>query len=895
MARAFRVRGVTEETEAVAGEGASPSGIVTFLFTDVESSTRLWAQDRDAMSASLETHDHILQAAFEPLGGYVFTTAGDSFAVAFSRASDAVAAALQAQEALAEAEWPGPTLKVRMGLHLGEAQERGGDYFGPVVNSTARLEAAGHGGQVLLTDPVRQAAEVTVKDLGVHQLRDVAEPLQVWQLGDGEFPPLRVIDPDVTNLPAAATSLVGRSGEVRRIREAVRSSRVVTLTAAGGTGKTRLSIAVGGKELAHRPDGVWFVDFTSVTDGSQVAPQVASVLGLTLTTGDRVDQVVEYLAGKDLLLILDNCEHVIDECAELAERFVARPGRSTLLATSRERLDIDGEQALQIPPLSVDDDDASAVELFAQRAHAVNSSFVLTDDNRPAVLELCARLDGMPLAIELAAARSTVMSPEELLVGIENRFQLLAGGRRRQRQRTLEATLDWSYDLLDDEEQSVFRSLGVFVATFDLQAVAAVAGLSLSAALDAIESLIGKSLVVREEYQGDSRFRLFETTTAYAAQLQVQAGESEMVRGRHLHHFLGLAQRFPAAVDADLAARSQLGADKSNLVAAFEWAASQNDWARASDLLLRTFTVFYDHATEGIALTERCLEYLDDHEVAMQLTHNLWWLHLMVSDYKGWLADGRWLRESPSLLYQLYGNCLLAITVGLSDSPQAQRIIEEAAAILETLPPGDDAIRAAAHWEAVSGMVHMYLREYGTALNHERSAIDLYAQLGYQSEMSAQSWMNEGVHALLAGDPHTALQSATHYSDARPGLGTGDELKALAYVALGELNEALNATRAYAHAAASGRVVQQPTDALLLLAVLADAEGDRDNARDLVLNMGRCRASQTINYALHVADQLGVSAEYQASQSAITSTDIKPRAVQDLQTLKSEMTRRGWL
>jgi class 3 adenylate cyclase len=206
-ARAFRLRGLTE---AVAVEGAVPSGVVTFLFTDVEGSTRLWAEDRDTMSASLEAHDHILRAAFGSRGGYVFTTAGDSFAVAFSRASDAVAAALQAQEALAETEWPGPVLKVRMGLHLGEAQERAGDYFGPVVNTTARLESAGHGGQVLLTDTVRQAAEVTVKDLGVHQLRDVAEPVQVWQLGDGEFPSLRVVDAGSTNLPVAATGLVGR-------------------------------------------------------------------------------------------------------------------------------------------------------------------------------------------------------------------------------------------------------------------------------------------------------------------------------------------------------------------------------------------------------------------------------------------------------------------------------------------------------------------------------------------------------------------------------------------------------------------------------------------------------------------------------------------------------------
>jgi class 3 adenylate cyclase len=330
-ARAFRLRGLTE---AVAVEGAVPSGVVTFLFTDVEGSTRLWAEDRDTMSASLEAHDHILRAAFGSRGGYVFTTAGDSFAVAFSRTSDAVAAALQAQEALAETEWPGPVLKVRMGLHLGEAQERAGDYFGPVVNTTARLESAGHGGQVLLTDTVRQAAEVTVKDLGVHQLRDVAEPVQVWQLGDGEFPSLRVVDAGSTNLPVAATGLVGRFEDLREVRGALSSTRVVTLTAGGGTGKTRLAIAVGDAELPHRADGVWFVDLTPVSDGARVAAAVAAGLGLSLRVGDPTEQVLDYVAGKDLLLIIDNCEHLNGSSRKPVRLGCWRPAESGSMSTA---------------------------------------------------------------------------------------------------------------------------------------------------------------------------------------------------------------------------------------------------------------------------------------------------------------------------------------------------------------------------------------------------------------------------------------------------------------------------------------------------------------------------------------------------------------------------------
>jgi len=874
-------------------EGVRPSGVVTFLFTDVVGSTRLWAEDQASMAESLIVHDGILSREFEGRGGLVFTTAGDSFAVAFSRASDAVAAAESAQAALSEAPWPGPALAVRMGLHIGEAQERDGDYFGPAVNLAARVEAAGHGGQVLLTDEVRSAANVSALELGTHLLRDVPDPVALWQLGEGEFPPLRVVDPDVTNLPAAATSLVGRVGEVERIRAALQSARLVSLVAGGGTGKTRLSIAVGERELPDRLDGVWFVDLTSVADGSRVAPHIAATMGLALTTGDAVDQVVAYMADKSLLLILDNCEHVVDECADFAESFLARPGSAALLATSRERLDIEGEQALQIPPLAVDDD-APAVELFTQRARAVNSDFELTGQNSEAVLQLCTRLDGMPLAIELAAARSTVMSPAELLSGIEDRFQLLGGGRRRQRQRTLEATLDWSYDLLDPDEQRVFRSLGVFGATFDLAAAAAVADLELPRAVDIVESLIAKSLVVREEHGGLSRFRLFETTTAYASQRMVHAGEASEVRDRHLDHFLGLASRYQASLHADLAARAELGSDHANLVTAFEWAAAHDDWTRASDLLLRAFTVFYDHATTGVTLTERCLEYVEETEVGMHLTSNLWWLHLMVSDYEGWLADGRRLRRSPSPMDQLQGQALLAVTVGLSDPPEAHRIMGNAAQLIDNIPAGEDGTRASAMWHNVSSMVHLYLRDYDTAVTHARQAVTQYADLGYQSETSAQASMMKAIGALLAGDPETTLQDATHYSDANPGLGTGDELKALAYIALGDLTKAREATRAHARSAATGRVAQQATDALLLLATLADAEGERDIARGLVLGMGRCRSSELLNYAIHTAEQLGVADDYRSAQAAITAADIKPRAAKDRQTLKAEIQRRNW-
>jgi predicted ATPase/class 3 adenylate cyclase len=891
---------VNEGADAVAGEGASPSGIVTFLFTDVEGSTRLWADDRDAMSASLEAHEHILRAAFEPRGGFVFTTAGDSFAVAFSRASDAVAAALRAQEALAETEWLGPSLKVRMGLHLGEAQERDGDYFGPVVNTTARLEAAGHGGQVLLTEPVRQAAEVSARDLGVHHLRDVADPVQIWQLGDGDFPPLRVVNPGLTNLPAAATALVGRSEDLRSIRKAFDTARAVTLTAGGGTGKTRLAVAVGEDELPHRVDGVWFVDLTPVSDGSLVVSAVASGLGLNLLAGDLSEQILDFVASKDLLLIVDNCEHLIDEAAEFAERFIARPGRATLLATSRERLDVDGEQVIVVPPLSADDEGSAAVELFTRRAAELDSTFTLNEEDRAVVARLCRRLDGMPLAIELAAARSSVLSPEELLAGIEDRFALLHGGRRRQRQRTLEATLDWSYNLLDTDEQGLLRVLGAFVGTFDLDAVAAVAGVSRGVAVDLVDSLIAKSLVVREGTSGRARFRLFETTAAYAQQHLADAGDAKTVRDRHLDHYLGLALRYPLAMSADLAARTLLGPDRANLVTAFEWAGSQQQWSTAARLLLGAFTVFHSYPIEGIELVDRCVAHLsaDDHDLAMRLISNEWMLHLLTSDARGIQSGYRRLRDSPTELHQVYGLGMNGFLLEVAGRPtEAQALLEQAFDIQRRLLPGPDKIQAAVACEIFAGAAATQQGEPERAIGHAATAGTLQDELGFESEVSIQRWLATAMGALMMGDPNAALKVADDFAAADSAYATGDEIRAIVYAEMGELERARVSAEAHARVAVTGRVPLQATDSLVVLAVLFNAEGDTATAVRLIANLGLCRNTELHVYGQQLAAQFGVSDEYQANRTRLINHKgdaIRQQSAEDIETLHQEMTRRGW-
>lgn len=522
-----------------AGEaGGRPTGVLTFLFTDVEGSTRLWVADEASMAASLRVHDEVVRSVVQSHGGYVFSTAGDSFAVAFAEAGEAVACAVDVQEALPDVDWPGPSLRVRIGLHRGAAEERDGDYFGSVVSTAARVEAAAHGGQIVCTGRVRVRLErQDVVDLGVHHLRDVADPVPLFQIGDGDFPALRVVPPQLVRLPAPATPLVGQERVVRAVRGALLEQRLVTLTGVGGAGKTRLALEVGEEEIPHFPDGVVFVDLAAVPDPDDVPSAVLTAADVHMGPGETAtDAVVRFVSAHRVLVILDNCEHVLDAAAELVEDALATRSDTRILATSREMLDVDGEQVVQVPSLDTTPDGA-AVRLFVRRAAAVGAAL---DPADPVVQELCERLDGMPLAIELAAARTATMTPNELLSRLDDRFSLLArAGRRRRghsRQRTLAATIDWSYALLTSEEQALLRACSVFDDTFDLDAAAAVADIDPVVGADLVAGLAAKSLLVARHTEVGSRYRLLETMRAYAEQKLLDHDETEPVRRRLIDH-----------------------------------------------------------------------------------------------------------------------------------------------------------------------------------------------------------------------------------------------------------------------------------------------------------------------------------------------------------------------
>ncbi len=578
---------------ATAGAGLRPTGVVTFVFTDVVASTSLWAEDPEGMAASLELHDSILRETFDSAGGYVFTTAGDSFSVAFQDPAAAVAAARAVQGRLAGTVWPGPSLEVRIGAHLSTAVERDGDYFGPAVNTAARIEAAGHGGQILLSDAVVAVVEVDTVDLGSHHLRGVGEAVWIHQVGDRAHPPLRVASDAVVRLPAPTSSLLGRDEEVQHVRTRLHERRLVTLTGVGGTGKTRLAIEVADREIPRFPAGVWFADLAVVEDPDDVDAHVARSIGLTVGDDEiALDRIWGLMSDRRALLVLDNCEHVIDAAADLVESILAQRGESRVLATSREALDVDGEAIFQVPSLAVESDQGTtgpAVRLFIERSHDAGVELDTDPVTQQSIVELCAQLDGMPLAIELAAARTTSLPPAQLLERLNDRFALLGRRRRgRGRQRTLEATVDWSYRLLDEDEQRFFRLCGVFSGMFDVGGVAAVAGMTEAEALEVIDSLVAKSLVTTTRRThlspvvGQARYRLLETLRAFAQDKLIDRDEMNEARDAHAAFF---AERYDVLGDAWMSTHLLGYDDHESLVSAYEHAAGRDETDLARRLL----------------------------------------------------------------------------------------------------------------------------------------------------------------------------------------------------------------------------------------------------------------------------------------------------------------------
>ncbi len=730
------------------GVSELPTGTVTLLLADVEGSTRLWQSQPEEMTAAIARLDRTVCEVITAHGGVrpVEQGEGDSFVVAFTRASDAVSCALALQRA------PLAPIRLRIGMHTGEVQLRDeGNYIGPTVNRTARLRDLAHGGQTVLSGTTEDLvldhlpADAWLTDLGSHHLRDLPRPERLVQLCHpdlrNDFPPLRTHEIVVAqHLPVQFTSFVGREAELNDVRQILAGNRFVTLTGAGGVGKTRLAVQLAVEIAGGFGGGVWLVDLAPITDPDLVAVAVIRALGLPDRPGSStMDMLLRFVGDRRMLLVLDNCEHLLDTCAELVVALLGGCPAVTVVATSREPIGVAGEVSWRVPSLSLADE---AIELFTDRARHVRPDFCLTDESAVVAAEICRRLDGMPLAIELAAARVRVLSLTEIRDSLHDRFRLLTGGARTavRRQQTLRASVDWSHALLTEPERILFRRLAVFMGGFDLDAAQAVAGggeVESYHVLDQLTLLVDKSLVVAENTSGRTRYRLLETMRQYALERLGESGEADRVRVRHRDHYTAKAALLDTAASTGHAQRlEQAETEMDNLRAAFAWSRENSDIELASQLAssLQPLWPARGRIREGLA-----------------------WFDAVLTDQNAHRAD-----VAPAVRARvLADDATLDAFIGATDS------LEQASEALAIAREVDDPALLLRVLTAC-GCVNVYNPEVGQPYFAE--AIGLARALGDVWKLSQiLSW--QAFMAFTVGDPIAAREAAEEGRDLADAIG----------------------------------------------------------------------------------------------------------------------------
>lgn len=609
----------------------------TFLFTDIEGSTTLWERFPERMRSALARHDSILRDVIERHGGSVFKTVGDSFCSVFATAGDAVAAAAAAQRAILDEAWKeiDEPIRVRMAIHSGSAESRDGDFFGQTLNRVARMLAAAHGGQIVLSRAAKDSLSTltpggTLLDLGEHRLRDLVRPEQIFQYSEPglrhDFPLLRSLSAFAHNLPEHLTSFIGREMELAEIKYLLSRTRLLTLSGSGGSGKTRLALQAAADVVDRFTNGVWFVDMATVADPSLIATTIATTLRLREQSGHTMlETLIAFLQEKRFLLILDNCEQFIAACADLADKLLRACPDLQILATSREGLGISGETTWRVPSLAIPSSqdlrsfekvaESPSVRLFVDRAASVVPDFRLTPKNAPAIVKVCQRLDGIPLAIELAAARVKTISPEEIALRLGDRFRLLTGGSRTAlpRHQTLRAAIDWSYHLLGGMEGVLFRRLSLFCGGFSLEAAECVCGdaeLGAMDVLDCICRLVDKSLVILEQSDGTARYRMLETIREYAFEKLKESEEVAIMQRRFTDFFLGVVRQaereFAGPAQAECLERLEL--EIENFRAALSWNAQDAELATdqmGMAVALSRFWLVRGYWEEGLSCLRR--------------------------------------------------------------------------------------------------------------------------------------------------------------------------------------------------------------------------------------------------------------------------------------------------
>ncbi len=743
-----------------------PSGTLTFMISDIEQSTQAWDRHPAAMRGALELHDAIFEQSVARNGGRLVELGreGDSILAVFTRASEAVAAALDAQLELNRTEWPVESeVRVRIALHTGEAEMRDGHYVGSALYRCARLLATGHGGQTILSAPTHDLVidslpdSVTLQDLGVHRLKDLSRPERVYQLVhpllQAEFPSLRSLDVKLTNLPVELTSFLGREAELSELKQLVDKSRLVTISGAGGLGKTRIALHLAAELIDDHPDGVWLIELAALSDPSLVVQAVAKAVGVREVPGTALlSSLIAHLQPRNSLIVLDNCEHLIEECALVSDRMLAGCPNLTVLATSRERLGAFGELLWRLAPLSLPPTtskkapleaplESEAVRLFIDRAWPSQPGPGLDQHGSATILQICRRLDGIPLAIELAAARAKVMTLDELLERLDDRFRLLTGGGRtaRARQQTLRATVDWSYQLLDRDERTLFRRLSVFAGGFtiaDVEAVCPGDGVEGGAIIELLGRLIDKSLTMPVG-GNDQRapMRMLETLQQYSRERLVESGEAGLYLQRHARYFAQLAESTKELQDSrEHSSRLDRVEDvHDNLRAALDW--SQNDSAELNFRLVTALVGFWDargYLSEGREWLEKALAgWPAESELRAEALGAAGWMAHRLGDFEradAHLQDSIRLARAtqrPDILARSLRNLALVRLVR-GHSEGAGPLVREAIGIARDLNDRKGTAGAL----LVMALVAYFEGDHDSALIHGEESLALHRDLG---------------------------------------------------------------------------------------------------------------------------------------------------------------------
>jgi predicted ATPase/class 3 adenylate cyclase len=844
-----------------------PQGTVTFLFTDIERSTPLWEQFPEAMKVALARHDDILRRSVEEAGGMVVKSTGDGAYAAFAVPAEGLNAAVRLQRQLAAENWPmlnGERIRVRAGLHAGEAELREGDYHGPTLNRAARLMSAGHGDQVLLSSAMaslvqaRLPENVTLRDLGGHHLKGLAMPERIFQVeapGLGaDFPPLSVLDTYLGNLPPSLTSFIGRQRELSDIRHMLLNTRLLTLVGVGGTGKTRLSLEVAAERQQAYRHGAWLVELAPIRNPEMVPLAVTDTFHLTPPAGVALEQaLVTFLQGRHLLLVLDNCEHLAEPCARLADHLLRHCPELTILATSREGLGVSGEAIYPVPALPLPPADGlaaeeaqeyEAVRLFAERAQALKPAFRITGANVRAVVEITRRLDGIPLAIELAAARVNLFAPDQIATRLQDRFRLLAGGGRTviPRQQTLRAAVDWSYDLLSEEERQMFQRLSIFPAGWTYEAAEAVSGRL--DVMDLLPSLINKSLVQVDESGVESRYYFLETIREYALERLAEHEDPDRFLGRMLNYL----SEWAVANEPEFRGANQLewlhrfDAENDNFRVALEWGLN-HDPATAARLAAALSLFWFMHGSfrEGRYTYSRLEEQLAERDIRLSTLDRARFLQgycstiWPLSDY---VKAERLAREGIPLFRESGDMAgLVNMQHNLAMVVEIQGRVEEAGTIREaaiTLARENGIHYTLAHLLLIKGVRYYEKGNLEEAYANIFEALDVSRQYGVEwNEMGMFSWLGRVELArdnFAAAREHTeAYQAAARRFNDRRAIAGSSELQGLIALKEGNLAEARRQAEMAIHQLRE--IGLHVSRAMLLLGDIAAAAGDHDEAR----------------------------------------------------------------